>query len=118
MAEIFVFSIVGAVIYAYTGNQYMTTPAFGSLVSPYKEIAFSFMVPTLIFLGVLYASVTARFIFLRWFAGTRHVKDHTVKGWFWWTAILLGTWIMAFIISQVIPFFSSRESPPLVSETH
>lgn len=57
IAEVIVFSCVGAVIYAYTGNQYMTAPAFGSLGNSTNEkIAFSFMIPTLIFLGVLYAS--------------------------------------------------------------
>lgn len=86
--EIIVFSIVGGVVYAYTGNQYMTTPAFGSLQEPYKTIAFSFMVPTIIFLGVLYASVSARFVFLRVFHNTRHKSENTVLGWSVWTAIL------------------------------
>ncbi|RYP59034.1 hypothetical protein DL771_011027 [Monosporascus sp. 5C6A] len=67
--EIIVFSIVGSIIYVYTGNQYMTAPAFGSLETLYKKISFSFMIPTLIFLVVL--------------------------------------WIAAFIIANVIPFFSS-----------
>ncbi|PHH64246.1 hypothetical protein CDD81_4860 [Ophiocordyceps australis] len=107
IAEILTFSIVGAVMYAYTGNQYMTTPAFGSLHDLYKKISFSFMIPTIIFLGCLYASVTSRFVFFRLFRNSRHLNDHTVIGWGSWAAILLATWIMAFIISQVIPFFSS-----------
>lgn len=109
MAEIVVFSIVGSVIYVYTGNEYMTAPAFGSLSDLYKQISFSFMVPTIIFLGCLYASVTGRFVFFRVFRGSRHVGEHTVFGWFAWAGILLVTWIMAFIVSQVIPFFSSRK---------
>jgi len=89
IGEIIVFSIVGAVIYAYTGNQYMTAPAFGSLVEPYKKIAFSFMIPTLIFLGVLYASVSARFLFFRIFQNAKHhIHDHTVVGWLTWATIL------------------------------
>lgn len=46
------------------------------------------MIPTLIFLGVLYASVSARFIFFRIFEGSRHKNDHTVVGWGTWTLIL------------------------------
>ncbi|RKU44059.1 hypothetical protein DL546_006191 [Coniochaeta pulveracea] len=108
IAEIFVFSIVGAVIYNYTGNQYMTAPAFGSIGNEvFKKVSFSFMIPTLIFLGVLYASVSARFIHFRLFKGTRHIHEHTVTGWLSWAAILLGTWVLAFIIAEVIPFFSS-----------
>ncbi|KJZ73877.1 hypothetical protein HIM_06770 [Hirsutella minnesotensis 3608] len=107
IAEIITFSVVGAVIYAYTGDQYVKAPAFGSLHELYKKVSFSFMVPTIIFLGCLYASVTARFVFFRVFRNSRHLNDHTVVGWGSWAGILLVTWILAFIISQVIPFFSS-----------
>lgn len=107
IAEIIVFSLVGSVVYAYTGTQYNTSPAFGSLGNDlYKKVSFSFMIPTLIFLGVLYASVSARFIFFRIFEGTRHKGSHTVVGWASWAGILAVTWIVAFIIAEVIPFFS------------
>ncbi|PTU22573.1 hypothetical protein P175DRAFT_0137782 [Aspergillus ochraceoroseus IBT 24754] len=107
IAEIIVFSLVGSIVYVYTGNQYMTAPAFGSLGNEtYKKISFSFMIPTLIFLGVLYASVSARFLFFRIFEGTRHKGNHTVVGWLSWAGILAGLWILAFIIAEVIPFFS------------
>lgn len=115
IAEIIVFSIVGGVIYAYTGNQYVTAPAFGSLDDMYKKVSFSFMIPTLIFLGCLYASVTARFVFFRAFRNSVHLHSHTIVGWGSWAGILLVTWVFAFIISQVIPFFSSRKSIPLSS---
>ncbi len=88
MAEIILFSVAGAVIYAYTGNQYMTAPAFGSLQDVYKKVSFSFMIPTLVFLGVLYASVSARFIFFRLFEHSRHKNEHTVVGWGGWALIL------------------------------
>ncbi|MCJ1243722.1 hypothetical protein MMC30_000919 [Trapelia coarctata] len=107
VAEIILFSLVGAVVYAYTGTQYNTAPAFGSLGNEvFKKVSFSFMIPTLIFLGVLYASVSARFIFFRLFEGTRHKGNHTVVGWASWAGILALTWILAFIIAEVIPFFS------------
>ena len=86
--EILVFSVVGSVIYAYTGNQYITAPAFGSLEPLYKKISFSFMIPTLIFLGVLYASVSARFLFFRIFHNSQHKNEHTLIGWGTWTLIL------------------------------
>lgn len=64
------------------------------------------MIPTLIFLGVLYASVSARFLFFRIFEHSRHKSNHTVVGWASWAGILAGTWVLAFIIAEVIPFFS------------
>lgn len=107
IAEIILFSLVGAVVYAYTGTQYNTAPAFGSLGNDlYKKVSFSFMIPTLIFLGVLYASVSARFVFFRIFEGTRHKGSHTVVGWASWAGILALLWAVAFIVAEVIPFFS------------
>jgi hypothetical protein len=109
IAEIIVFSCVGGVVYAYTGNQYVQSPAFGSLHDHYKKASFSFMIPTLIFLGCLYASVTARFFFFRLFRNSRHLNSHTIVGWGSWAGILLALWLIAFIIANVIPFFSSRK---------
>ncbi|KAI9800344.1 MAG: hypothetical protein M1825_004114 [Sarcosagium campestre] len=107
IAEIIVFTLVGAVVYVFTGEQYMTSPAFGSIGNEVmKKVAFSFMIPTIIFLGVLYASVSARFVFFQLFDGTRHKSSHTVLGWATWTGILALTWLGAFIIAEVIPFFS------------
>ena len=88
IAEVILFSLVGAVVYAYVGDQYMTAPAFGSLTDVYKKVSFSFMIPTLIFLGVLYASVSARFVFFRIFENSRHKNEHTVLGWSVWAGIL------------------------------
>ncbi|KAI5464984.1 transmembrane amino acid transporter protein-domain-containing protein [Mariannaea sp. PMI_226] len=107
IAEIITFSVVGSVIYVYTGDQYMVTPAFGILKDTYKKVSYSFMVPTIIFVGCLYASVTGRFIFFRIFKDSKHVKEHTLKGWFWWSALLLIIWIASFLIAEIIPFFSS-----------
>lgn len=107
IAEIVVFSLVGGVVYGYTGTKYTVAPAFGSIRNEtYLKVSFSFMIPTLIFLGVLYASVSARFIFFRLFAGTRHMGNHTVVGWASWAGILAILWVLAFIVAEVIPFFS------------
>ncbi|KAK3626511.1 hypothetical protein LTR56_019784 [Elasticomyces elasticus] len=107
IAEVILFSLVGSIIYVYTGTNYNTAPAFGSLGNEtFLKVSFSFMIPTLIFLGVLYASVSARFVFFRLYAGTRHMSNNTVKGWAGWCAILAVTWVFAFIIAEVIPFFA------------
>jgi hypothetical protein len=108
ICEVLVFSLVGGVVYGYTGTNYMTSPAFGSISNEvYKKVSFTFMVPTIIFLGVLYASVTARFVLFRIHGPTsRHRTGHTVTGWLTWIAILAVLWVLAFIIAEVIPFFS------------
>lgn len=107
ICEVILFSLVGSIVYAYTGTNYNTAPAFGSLGNEvYLKVSFSFMIPTLIFLGVLYASVSARFVFFRLFRGSNHMGNHTIIGWASWAGILACTWILAFIIAEVIPFFS------------
>jgi hypothetical protein len=111
IAEIITFSLVGSIIYAYSGGQYITAPAFGVLDDIYKKVSYSFMVPTIIFVGCLYASVSSRFIFFRLFKNTKHMTEHTVLGWASWAGLLLLTWIASFIIAEVIPFFSSRKFP-------
>jgi hypothetical protein len=88
----------------------MTAPAFGSLVGNYKKIAFSFAIPTIIFLGALYSSVTTRFIFFRLFANSEHRHSNTFVGWSAWVGIAAATWILAFVIAEVIPFFSDMLS--------
>ncbi|KAJ5675588.1 hypothetical protein N7462_008485 [Penicillium macrosclerotiorum] len=106
-AEIILFTIVGAVVYAFIGGQYISSMAIASLGNElYMKISFSFMVPTLIFLGILYASVSARFIFFHLFSATRHVGNHTIAGWASWAGILFVLWILAWVIAEVIPFFS------------
>jgi hypothetical protein len=107
IAEIVTFSIVGSVIYVYTGNQYMVTPAFGVLNDVYKKASYSFMIPTIIFVGCLYASVSGRFVFFRMFKDSKHLTEHTIKGWLYWGLVLLVSWAASFIIAEVIPFFSS-----------
>ncbi|KAF3316549.1 hypothetical protein TWF173_001834 [Orbilia oligospora] len=105
IAEIIVFSLAGSIVYVYVGNEYYTAPAFGSLSPTYKKVAYSFAVPTIIFLGVLYASLSARFVFFRIFHNSKHKNEHTWVGWGTWAGILFVTWVLAFIIAEVIPFF-------------
>ncbi|KAG7085545.1 hypothetical protein E1B28_003102 [Marasmius oreades] len=110
IAEMAMFTLCGALIYHFVGNQYMTAPAFSSLQPLYKKIAFSFAIPTLIFLGSLYSVVTSRFIFARVFENSRHRHSNTVVGWLTWVGILSTLWVVAFVIAEVLPFFSDMLS--------
>ena len=110
ICEIITFTLCGALMYHWVGNQYMTAPAFGSLSPLYKKIAFSFAIPTIVFLGALYGSVTARFLFFRIFQDSHHRYSNTVKGWSTWVGIIVVNWVVAFVIAEVIPFFSDMLS--------
>ncbi|KAJ5278714.1 hypothetical protein N7478_004086 [Penicillium angulare] len=85
-------------------GQYATAPAFGSLgVTAYKKASFGFViVPTLI-IGVIYANVTAKFIYLRIMGKSKHAHSNTVIGWGVWVLVMIGIWLIAFIFSEVVP---------------
>ncbi|KAJ6546978.1 transmembrane amino acid transporter protein-domain-containing protein [Mycena capillaripes] len=106
ICEIVLFTLCGSIMYHYVGNQYITAPAFGSLQPVYKKIAFSFAIPTIVYLGSLYSSVSARFIFFRLFRDSKHKHSNTIVGWSAWAGIIAVTWVFAFIIAEVVPFFS------------
>ncbi|KAJ7086824.1 transmembrane amino acid transporter protein-domain-containing protein [Mycena belliarum] len=110
ICEIVVFTLCGAIMYHFVGFQYMTAPAFGSLQPIYKKISFSFAIPTIIYLGSLYSSVTARFVFLHIYPKSHHAYSNTVQGWLAWSGIIAVTWVFAFIIAEIIPFFSDMLS--------
>ncbi|KAG5637470.1 hypothetical protein H0H81_004441 [Sphagnurus paluster] len=110
IAEVITFTLCGALVYHFVGNQYMTAPAFGSLQPVLKKISFSFALPTIVFLGSLYSSVTARFIFFRIFKNSKHLHANSFVAWSTWTGIIAASWVIAFIIAQVIPFFSDMLS--------
>jgi hypothetical protein len=59
------FAVFGGVMYSQIGTQYMTIPALGALNKEHRLISFTLMVPTIVFLGSLYAAVLARRIYMR-----------------------------------------------------
>ncbi|KAK6455207.1 transmembrane amino acid transporter protein-domain-containing protein [Scheffersomyces xylosifermentans] len=107
ICELIVFALAGSIVYVYVGNNYITAPAFGSLSGNYKKIAFSFALPTIIFLGALYSNVSSQFLFQEIFSKESvHRNQHTVKGWLVWGGLNAILWVFAFVIAEVIPFFS------------
>lgn len=107
LLELITFALAGSIVYVYVGNAYMTAPAFGSLQTVYKKISFSFALPTILFLGALYGNVSSHFLFHNIFPhDSQHRNEHTLVGWGVWIGLNLGLWVLAFIIAEVIPFFS------------
>jgi len=106
--EIIVFTLGGAVGYYYIGDEWITSPAYGSLEQPYVKVVAAFTLPTVIVVGVLYSNVTSRFIFLRIFSvDSVHRLQHTVKGWAIWIAIVFGGFAISFCIGEGLPFFNT-----------
>jgi len=101
--SIFLFIVPPAIGFRYLG-QYSTAPAFGSLgVVAYKKASFAFViVPTLV-IGVIYANVSAKFVYFRIMGKSHHAHSNTVIGWGVWVGVMAGIWFIAFIFSEVVP---------------
>lgn len=99
----FLFIVPPAIGFKYLG-QYATAPAFGSIgVVAYKKASFAFViVPTLV-IGVIYANVSAKFVYGRIMGNSRHGHSNTVVGWGVWGAVMAAIWMVAFIFAEVIP---------------
>lgn len=104
--EVIIFAVAGSIIYVYVGNAYVTAPAFGSLIRKYKIISFSFAIPTIIFVGALYSNISSKLIYDEIFKNSPHRYSWTKASWVFWVFVLFLTWVGAFIIAEVIPFFS------------
>jgi len=99
----FLFIVPPAIGFRYLG-QYATAPAFGSL-GPlvYRKASFAFViVPTLV-IGVIYANVSAKFVYGRLMGKSRHAHSNTVLGWSAWMLVMIVIWVIAFIFAEVIP---------------
>lgn len=111
ICEVILYVLVGSIMYVYVGNSYVTSPAYGSLVGNYLRISFSFALPTIIFLGSLYGNVTTQFLVGFFFSkGSKHLHHNTTLGWSVWIGLNATCWVIAFVISEVIPFFSDLEA--------
>lgn len=99
----FLFIVPPAIGYHYLG-QYATAPAFGSLGTVvYKKASFAFViVPTLV-IGVIYANVSAKFVYGRIMGKSRHAHSNTAIGWGVWVAVMAAIWFVGFVFAEVIP---------------
>ncbi|EIW76383.1 hypothetical protein CONPUDRAFT_130980 [Coniophora puteana RWD-64-598 SS2] len=99
----FLFIVPPSIGFRYLG-QYSTAPAFGSLgVVAYKKASFAFVIVPTIIIGVIYANVSAKFIYFRVMGKSRHAHSNTAVGWGVWAAVMAGIWVIAFIFAEVIP---------------
>ncbi|GAB5590318.1 hypothetical protein Unana1_05218 [Umbelopsis nana] len=104
VAEFILFTVPGVVIYYYLG-QYTVAPAFAGLQPVYKKIAFTVALPTIIVIGVIYANITAKYLFNRILRNSRHRYSNTWQGWGLWTVLIIIVWVIGFVIGEAVPFF-------------
>lgn len=47
-AELILFTLGGAIIYSQVGEEYVTSPAYGSLIPKYSKTVAAFVLPTIV----------------------------------------------------------------------
>ncbi|KAH9904587.1 transmembrane amino acid transporter protein-domain-containing protein [Xylariomycetidae sp. FL2044] len=102
-----IYLVAAIVIYVCTGND-VPSPALTAAGSPtVRKAIWGIAIPTIIIAGVIYGHVAGKYVFVRVFAGTKHIVKRTILGTVGWAGITLMMWVIALVIAESIPVFSS-----------
>jgi len=105
LAEIFIYTVTGGLIYAFVGQD-VKSPALLSAGPLISRIAFGVALPVIFISGSINTTVLGRLVHGRIFKNSNIRFINTKKGWITWIAYIICATIIAFIIAEVIPFFS------------
>ncbi|KAG0650811.1 Methyltryptophan resistance [Hyphodiscus hymeniophilus] len=103
--EIFIYTLTGALIYAFVGKD-VESPALLSAGSLMAKIAFGVALPVIFISGAINGTVVARYIHGRIYKNSVVRFINTRKGWITWLALISFITIIAWVIAEAIPFFS------------
>lgn len=84
----------------------MESPALGSAGHLLSRVAYGIALPVIFISGSINTVVFGRLIHGSIFAKPPSRFINTTMGWFAWLAVITATTIIAFVIAEVIPFFS------------
>ncbi|KAJ5125130.1 hypothetical protein N7448_004457 [Penicillium atrosanguineum] len=105
LTEIFVYTVTGALVYAFVGQD-VSSPALTSAGTLLSRVAYGVALPVIFISGSINTVVFGRLIHGRIFANSPIRFINTTMGWVTWIAVITGATVIAFVIAEVIPFFS------------
>lgn len=103
--EIIIYTVTGAVIYAFVGTD-VASPALLSGSNTVARVAFGVALPVIFISGSINATVVGRYLIGRFFKNSPIRYTNTKAGWAVWIAVLVAQVVIAWVIAEVIPFFS------------
>ncbi|KAL5364428.1 transmembrane amino acid transporter protein-domain-containing protein [Aspergillus floccosus] len=106
ITQIIIYVLTGAIIYAFVGHD-VRSPALLSAGPLYARIAFGLALPVIFISGSINTTVACRFIHGRIYQDSVVRYVNTAKGWISWLAAVALITLMAWIVAEAIPFFSS-----------
>ncbi|KJZ73925.1 N amino acid transport system protein [Hirsutella minnesotensis 3608] len=102
--EIVIYTLTGALIYAFVGSE-VQSPALLSAGDTISKVAFGVGLPVIFISGSINTTVVGRYIHGRIYANSVVRFINTAKGWATWLAVISVITVVAYIIAEVIPFF-------------
>lgn len=105
MTEIIVYTLTGALIYVFVGQD-VASPALTSAGHTLSRVAYGAALPVIFISGSINTVVLGRQVHGRIFKNSAIRFVNTRMGWLTWLAIITVATIVAFVIAEVIPFFS------------
>lgn len=106
LIEIFIYTLTGALIYAFVGPG-VSSPALLSSSFTISRIAFGVALPVIFISGSINGTVVARFIINRAFPTSTIRNTNTARGWAVWIALIACITIIGWIIAEAVPFFNA-----------
>ncbi|EPQ31992.1 uncharacterized protein PFL1_00190 [Pseudozyma flocculosa PF-1] len=104
--EIFIYTVTGALVYAFVGVD-VKSPALLSAGTTLSKVAFGIALPVIFISGSINTTVAARYIHGRVFKNSVIRYVNTKMGWLTWLVLIFIITLIAWIISEAIPFFSA-----------
>lgn len=105
LAEIFIYTITGALIYAFVGPN-VSSPAILSAPETVSRIAFGIALPVIFISGSINGTVCGRYIMGRAFSNSHIRYINNMKGWLVWIGLIAVITLIAWVIAEAVPFFN------------
>lgn len=105
IVEIVIYTLTGGLIYAFVGVD-VKSPALLSAGPLISKIAFGVALPVIFISGSINITVVGRYLHGRMFKDSVTRFINTPRGWITWLAVIIFITVIAFVIAEVIPFFS------------
>ncbi|THC92698.1 hypothetical protein EYZ11_007837 [Aspergillus tanneri] len=105
ITEITIYTLTGALIYAFVGQD-VRSPALLSAGHTLSRVAFGIALPVIFISGSINTVVLGRMIHGRIYRDSPIRFINTKMGWFTWLVVITVATILAFVIAEIIPFFS------------
>ncbi|CAO2652644.1 Nn.00g009270.m01.CDS01 [Neocucurbitaria sp. VM-36] len=100
---------IGCVVYYFCGS-YVASPALGSAGVTMKKACYGLALPGLIVSTTLFIHFAAKYFFVRFLRGTKHLARNTAIHWASWIGCTGSVTLIAYIVASAIPVFGGLVS--------